>query len=142
MKFIAAFAAATLLATAHAQQSALREIRLAAGVHLIRAEVADTFGSRMQGLMHRDALPPNGAMLFIYEQTAIHCMWMKNTRIPLSVAFLDERGTIINIANMQPHSEESHCAARPASYALEMSQGWFEERGLGSGARLRGLPAK
>jgi len=141
LRIVAAFAAA-LLATAQAQQSSLPEIRLSAGMHLIRAEVADTFSSRMQGLMHRSSLPPNGGMLFIYEQADIHCMWMKNTLIPLSVAFLDERGTIINIADMQPHSEQSHCAARPASYALEMSQGWFEERGIRSGARLRGLPGK
>lgn len=142
MRIVAAFAAAALLATAQAQQPALPEIRLSAGMHLIRAEVADTFSSRAQGLMHRASLPPNGGMLFIFEQAEIHCMWMKNTLIPLSVAFLDERGAIINIADMQPHSEESHCAARPARYALEMSRGWFEQRGIGSGARLRGLPGK
>jgi uncharacterized protein len=142
LRFVAAFAAATLLATAQAQHSPLPEIRLSAGMHLIRAEVADTFDSRMQGLMHRRSLPPNGGMLFIFEQAEIHCMWMKNTLIPLSVAFLDERGAIINIADMQPHSEQSHCAARPARFALEMSGGWFEERGIGPGARLRGLPEK
>ncbi len=144
MKILAALAAAALLATAtaQAQQRPLPEIRLSAGMHLIRAEVADTFGSRMQGLMYRRSLAPNGGMLFVYEQADIHCMWMKNTLIPLSVAFLDEHGAIINIADMQPHSEQSHCAARPASFALEMSRGWFEERGIGPGARLRGLPAK
>ena len=144
MRIVAALAAAALLASAiaQAQPPPLPEVRLSAGMHLIRAEVADTFGSRMQGLMHRRSLPPNGGMLFVYEQTDLHCMWMKNTLIPLSVAFLDERGTIINIADMQPLSEQSHCAARPASYALEMSQGWFDERGIGPGTRLRGLPAK
>jgi uncharacterized membrane protein (UPF0127 family) len=66
-------------------------------------------------------------------------MWMKNTVLPLSVAFVDARGTIINIADMQPHTEDSHCSTRPARYALEMSQGWFAERGIRAGMRLRGL---
>jgi uncharacterized membrane protein (UPF0127 family) len=78
-------------------------------------------------------------MLFVFDEDAIHCMWMKNTLIPLSVAFIDERGAIINIADMQPHSEQSHCAARPARYALEMTQGWFTQRGIRAGARLRGM---
>lgn len=126
-------------APALAQQAALRAVELGAGMHVIRAEVADDLPSRSQGLMHRRSLPPNGGMLFLFDEDAIHCMWMKNTLIPLSVAFLDARGTIINIADMTPHSEESHCAARPARYALEMTQGWFAQRGIRAGARLRGL---
>lgn len=122
-----------------AQPPPLRTLELGAGMHVIRAEVADGFATRMQGLMHRTSLPPNGGMLFVFDEDATHCMWMKNTRIPLSVAFLDERGAIINIADMQPHSEQSHCAARPARYALEMTQGWFAQRGIRAGARLRGL---
>jgi uncharacterized membrane protein (UPF0127 family) len=78
-------------------------------------------------------------MLFIFEQPAIHCMWMKNTPLPLSVAFLDDQGAIINIADMQPHSEQTHCATRPALYALEMAQGWFAQRGVKPGAKLGGL---
>lgn len=108
-------------------------------MHVIRAEVADDLPSRSQGLMHRRSLPPNGGMVFLFDEDAIHCMWMKNTLIPLSVAFIDARGTIINIADMKPHSEESHCAARPARYALEMTRGWFAQRGIRAGARLRGL---
>jgi hypothetical protein len=79
-------------------------------------------------------------MLFIFDAPAIHCMWMKNTYIPLSVAFLDDKGEIINIADMQPHSEQSHCAARPALYALEMDRGWFAARGIKPGSRLGGIP--
>lgn len=124
---------------AAAQQPALPTVQLGAGMHLIRAEVADRDAARATGLMHRTALPPNGGMLFVFEETAAHCMWMKNTLLPLSVAFLDETGAIINIADMQPHSEDSHCAARPARYALEMAQGWFAERGIRAGTRLRGL---
>jgi len=117
-------------------------VELKAGMHLVKAEVAADFSSRGQGLMHRKSLAPNAGMLFVFDGAAIHCMWMKNTYIPLSVAFLDEKGAIINIADMQPHSEQSHCAARPALYALEMTQGWFAQRGIKAGARLGGIPPK
>jgi len=123
-------------ASAHAQ---LPTVELAAGMHLIRAEVADSMGARMEGLMHRRSMPQGAGMVFVFDETATHCMWMKNTLIPLSVAFIDEAGAIINIADMQPHSEQSHCAARPARYALEMNKGWFAQRGIKSGAKLRGL---
>jgi len=126
-------------APALAQQPPLPTVELGAGMHVIRAEVADSNASRSQGLMRRTSLPPNGGMLFVFDEDAIHCMWMKNTLIPLSVAFIDARGAIINIADMQPHSEQSHCAARPARYALEMTQGWFAQRGIRAGAPLRGL---
>ena len=126
-------------APALAQQPPLAAVELGAGMHVIRAEVADNNSSRAQGLMRRTSLPPNGGMLFVFDEDAIHCMWMKNTLIPLSVAFIDARGAIINIADMQPHSEQSHCAARPARYALEMTQGWFAQRGIRAGAPLRGL---
>jgi len=127
------------LTLAFAARAELPVIELAAGMHLIRAELADTFASRMQGLMHRQRLGQNAGMLFLFDEPAIQCMWMKNTLIPLSVAFLDEAGTIINIADMQPHTEHSHCAVRPARYALEMNRGWFGERGIKPGARLRGI---
>jgi len=127
------------LTLAFAARAELPVIELSAGMHLIRAELADTFASRMQGLMHRQRLGQNAGMLFLFEEPAIQCMWMRNTLVPLSVAFLDEAGTIINIADMQPHSEDSHCAVRPARYALEMNRGWFGERGIKPGARLRGI---
>ena len=128
---------ALLLAAPAAAQ--LPVVELSAGMHLIRAELADSFAARMQGLMHRQSLDRNAGMLFVFEEAGIHCMWMKNTLIPLSVAFLDDAGAIINIADMQPHSEETHCAQRPARYALEMSRGWFARRGVKPGAKLRGL---
>jgi uncharacterized protein len=114
-------------------------VQLKAGMHLIRAEVAADYATRGRGLMYRKSLPQNGGMLFIFEQPAIHCMWMKNTPLPLSVAFLDDQGEIINIADMQPHSEQTHCATRPALYALEMAQGWFAQRAVKPGAKLGGL---
>jgi hypothetical protein len=115
-------------------------VELAAGMHLIRAELADSFGTRMQGLMHRRALAPNAGMLFDFERAEIHCMWMKNTLIPLSVAFIDDSGAIVNIADMAPHTEDSHCASRPVRYALEMNRGWFAARGIKPGFRLKGIP--
>lgn len=114
-------------------------VQLNAGMHLIKAEVAADFETRARGLMHRKSLPQNGGMLFIFDEPSIHCMWMKNTLIPLSVAFMDERGTILNIADMEPHSEQSHCAAAPARLALEMSRGWFAQRGIKPGMRIGGL---
>jgi uncharacterized membrane protein (UPF0127 family) len=116
--------------------------RLSAGMHSIRAEVAADFSTRARGLMHRPSMPANSGMLFIFDEPSIHCMWMKNTLIPLSVAFLDDAGTVINIADMEPHSEQSHCAARQARYALEMNRGWFAARGIKPGIRLGGIPGK
>jgi uncharacterized membrane protein (UPF0127 family) len=128
------FLAAT---AALAQPLPVAELR--AGMHLIRAEVAADFSTRGRGLMHRKGLAPNAGMLFVFDGPSQQCMWMKNTYIPLSVAFLDEQGTIINIADMQPHSEQTHCSARPALYALEMTRGWFAERGIKPGVKLGGL---
>ena len=122
-----------------AARAELPVVQLATGMHLIRAELADSMGTRMEGLMHRKSMPQGSGMVFVFDETSTHCMWMKNTLIPLSVAFIDEAGAIINIADMQPHSEQSHCAARPARFALEMNKGWFAERGIKPGAKLRGL---
>jgi uncharacterized protein len=125
-----------LSAAAHAE---LPAVQLTAGMHLIRAELADNMAARMTGLMHRKSMPQGSGMVFVFDETATHCMWMKNTLIPLSVAFIDEGGAIINIADMQPHSEQSHCASRPARFALEMNKGWFAARGIKPGAKLGGL---
>lgn len=112
---------------------------LSAGVHLIQAEVADSAQSRQEGLMFRRKLDRNRGMLFIYPESARHCMWMRNTYIPLSVAFMDESGNILNIDDMQPETENNHCAAKPARYALEMSYGWFKQRGIATGQRIAGV---
>lgn len=131
--------AAGLCTGTAAQQPALPAADLTVGMHRVRAEVANDMGSRMQGLMFRKSMGQNSGMVFVFEENATHCMWMKNTLIPLSVAFIDQSGAIINIADMQPHSEQSHCAARPARYALEMNKGWFAQRGIKPGAKLGGL---
>jgi uncharacterized membrane protein (UPF0127 family) len=115
-------------------------VQLNAGMYLIRAEVAADFNTRARGLMFRESMPANAGMLFVFDEDATHCMWMKNTLLPLSVAFIDEHGAIINIADMQPQTEDSHCAARPARYALEMNRGWFAGRGIKPGSRIGGIP--
>ncbi|HUQ74011.1 MAG TPA: DUF192 domain-containing protein [Burkholderiales bacterium] len=115
-------------------------VQLNAGMHLVRAELAADFATRMRGLMHRASMPGNAGMLFVFDEDTQHCMWMKNTLIALSVAFIDERGVIVNIEDMEPQTEESHCAKRAARYALEMNRGWFASRGIKPGSRIGGIP--
>lgn len=131
--------AAALLLAATAAVAEMPRMELTAGFHRIEAEVAATQPERMQGLMHRRVMPRNQGMLFVFPQATRHCMWMRNTYLPLSVAFLDETGRILNIADMQPQTEDSHCAVAPARFALEMNRGWFAERGLKAGIRLGGI---
>ena len=135
---LAALLAIGLNLTAWAQE-AMPVIELSAGFHRIEAEVAAQDRHRQVGLMHRPTMPAQRGMLFVFAQANTHCMWMRNTYIPLSVAFMDEEGRIINIEDMTPHSEDNHCARRPARYALEMNRGWFAQRGIAPGSKLRGL---
>lgn len=125
--------------SALAQQPSLPSIKLNAGIFVIQAEVANTTATRAQGLMRRKALAPGAGMVFKFDESDLHCMWMKNTLIPLSVAFIDERGAIVNVADMQPLDETSHCALRSVRYALEMNQGWFKKRGIGPGMIIQGV---
>ena len=115
-------------------------VQLNAGMYLIRAEVAADFPSRAQGLMYRREMPSNAGMLFVFDEPGEQCMWMKNTLIPLSVAFMDDAGKILNIEDMAPQTLDSHCARRPARYALEMNGGWFAARGIKPGMRIGGIP--
>ena len=114
-------------------------IELTAGFYRIEAEVAADQANRMQGLMNRRSMAANHGMLFVFPDAERHCMWMRNTYLPLSVAFLDQRGQILNIEDMQPQSETSHCAAGPARFALEMNQGWFAAKGIRAGQAIGGL---
>lgn len=125
-----------LAAGAHAQ---LPEITLSINGHKLAAEVAHTDATRTEGLMHRRMLPENRAMLFVFRNIDVHAMWMMNTHVPLSVAFLDTGGVIINIEDMAPHTQDSHPAAKPAKYALEVNRGWFRKRGIKPGARVEGI---
>lgn len=122
-----------------AQQQQLPLLELSAGMHRIEAELAATSASRQTGMMQRALMPSQRGMLFVFPEAATHCMWMRNTLLPLSVAFLDEKGRIINIEDMQPKTEDNHCAMKPARFALEMNLGWFKSRGIGAGFIITGI---
>lgn len=136
-----------LIAAAFASTSApaaatmkFQVIPLTAGMHVIQAEVAATEAERQQGLMFREKMEPNEGMVFLFDAPASVCMWMKNTLLPLSVAFLDGNGKIVNIEDMKPQTTDSHCAKRPVRYALEMNRGWFKQKNIKPGSTIEGLP--
>lgn len=133
------FAVIALCLPVFAARADMPEVALTISGHKLTAEVAYTDADRAQGLMHRRMLPENRGMLFVFPEIAIHGMWMMNTYIPLSVAFLDQNGVIINVADMAPHSRDNHSAARPAKYALEANLGWFRKNGIKPGAKVEGL---
>ena len=112
---------------------------LTVGMHRIQAEVAATDANRSRGLMFRKELAPNHGMLFVFEQAAVQCFWMRNTLLPLSIAFILDDGTITNIADMAPMTENSHCSTAPVRYTLEMEQGWFAKRGITAGKKITGI---
>ena len=121
-------------------QPMLPTLRLTAGMHVITAELATTPATQETGLMFRKELGPNHGMLFAYAKPGPLCFWMMNTLVPLSIAFMRDDGTIVNIADMQPMTVNSHCSAEPVRFALEMEQGWFAKRGITSGKQIIGLP--
>ena len=110
---------------------------------VLSVEIADTRATRQKGLMNRSELAPDSGMLFIFERQAIHTFWMRNTSIPLDIAFIDRNGVITNIRQMEPFDEQTrHVASRPVPYALEVQKNWFQTRGIGPGDKvdLTGLP--
>ena len=123
--------ALSIAAAAQAQTGPqkLPAIRLNAGIHNILAEVARTPDEQQTGLMFRTTLGANEGMLFVFEQPSEQCFWMKNTLLPLTVAFVADDGTIVNLADMKPQTTDSHCSTKPVRYVLEMNQGWFAKRG-------------
>jgi uncharacterized membrane protein (UPF0127 family) len=128
-----------LLVAMSARADPLLTYPLRVAEHSIRAEIANTAETRRRGLMFRNRLAASSGMIFIFPGEQRISMWMKNTLIPLSVAFIDSHGRIINIEQMQPHSEQAHSSTGPAKFALEMNQGWFRERGIDSGDVVTGL---
>ena len=118
----------------------LPTVTLSAGMHLIQAELAQTSEQRSIGLMHRPKMGANEGMLFVFESASEQCFWMKNTLLPLSIAFLADDGQVVNIEDMVPQTLNGHCSRRPVRYALEMNQGWFAKRGIKAGSRLQGGP--
>ncbi|KXK43222.1 MULTISPECIES: DUF192 domain-containing protein [Nitrosomonas] len=126
--------------TAEAEDQSLPVVKLSILDHVITVELADTTAARTTGLMYRTYLPEDSGMLFVFPVAGIHCMWMKDTILPLSVAFLDETGKILNLAGMIPETLTPHCSASAARYALEMDAAWFEARKIKAGDRVMQLP--
>ena len=115
------------------QQGVIRTTELRIGGATVTAEIADTPALRERGLMGRESLPENQGMLFVYPDEQERSFWMRNTPMALDIAFLDRRGTIVNIETMQPNDDENTVSSRPAMYALEMEAGWFEAKGVEPG---------
>lgn len=140
---LVAFAFALNLAFATPCAGADLPVRsLAIGKHKLVAEVAATPDQRSTGLMHRFSLRPDHGMLFVFERSERLSFWMRNTYIPLSIAFIGPDGKIVNIEDMVPQTETSHWSRGPALYALEMRKGWFAERGIREGDVVVGLPGR
>lgn len=123
-------------------QLTLPRTTLTVGMHRIDAQVASTPAQRQTGLMHRQHMPEHEGMLFVFEEPAVQCFWMRNTLIPLTAAFVQDDGSIVNLADMQPLQDTSHCSEKPVRYVLEMNQGWFAARHIRPGHRLRGLATR
>ena len=121
-------------------QPKLPVAELTLGIHRIQAEVAQTPVQQATGMMFRRTLGANEGMLFVNQEAGQRCFFMRNTLLPLSIAFIADDGSIVNLADMAPRSEQSHCSAQPVRYALEMNQGWFKKRGFKPGDKLRGGP--
>jgi uncharacterized membrane protein (UPF0127 family) len=119
---------------------AARFITVKVGGHALNAEVATTDAEREKGLMFREKMGANDGMVFVFDEPGYHSMWMRNTLIPLSVAFVDKAGTILNILDMEPRTESLNTAAGPASYAIETNKGWFAHRKVKAGDKVTGLP--
>jgi len=135
---LAALACALLLPSSPAMAAGTITVKIAG--HALKAEIATTDEERAKGLMFREKMGKNDGMLFTFDEPGYHSMWMRNTLIPLSVAFIDKGGTILNILDMEPKTENLHTSAGPASYAIETNKGWFAERKIKAGDKVTGLP--
>lgn len=123
-------------------QRDLQRIALTTGMHRIDAQIARTADERQIGLMWRQSMPQHEGMLFVFEQPAQQCFWMKNTLIPLTAAFVADDGAIVNLVDMQAQTTTPHCSSKPVRFVLEMNQGWFHKRGIKAGSQLAGSPFK
>ena len=138
-QILAAGLVATLSFAALAEP-ALRTTTVKVGSHPLKVEVVANDADRSRGLMHRKSMGRNDGMLFIFDEAGYHSMWMKNTLIPLSVAFIDAQGTILNVLDMEPHTLNPNTSAGPSIYAIETNKGWFAERRIQAGDKVTGLP--
>ncbi len=121
-------------------QPRLPTVTLNAGMHNIVAEVAKTPQQQQIGMMMRTSMAQHEGMLFVFDGLEPRCFWMRNTLLPLAAAFVADDGTIVNVVEMQPRSDDSHCSSKPVRFVLEMNQGWFARHGLKAGFRLSGPP--
>ncbi|WP_431096248.1 DUF192 domain-containing protein [Polaromonas aquatica] len=142
-KALSTFALAALISPQFASaqdapQMNLQRVKLSAGMHLIDAQVALTPEQRQIGLMFRKEMPQQEGMIFVFEQPAQQCFWMKNTLLPLTAAFVADDGTIVNLADMKPQTTDPHCSTQPVRYVLEMNKGWFAKKGIKAGSKLGG----
>jgi uncharacterized membrane protein (UPF0127 family) len=128
------------LAQAQMPQMNLPRTQLSAGMHLLDVQLAQTPDQRQIGLMFRKEMPQHEGMLFVFEQAATQCFWMRNTLIPLTAAFVEEDGTIVNLADMKAQNDDSHCSTKPVRFVLETNQGWFAKRNIKAGYKLAGAP--
>jgi uncharacterized membrane protein (UPF0127 family) len=135
-----ALAAAMSTATAQGVPQDLPTITLQVGINNIRAMVAITPDQRQAGLMFRREMAQHEGMLFVFDEPSPQCFWMKNTLLPLSIAFLADDGSVVNIDEMKPQTLDSHCSTRPVRFVLEMNQGWFTKRGIKPGSKISGTP--
>jgi len=119
---------------------AMGPVELVLGGVTVSAEVADDQRERAKGLMGRAQLPPNHGMLFVYPDEMVRSFWMKNTALPLSIAFIDATGRVVHIADLKPLNTTPVSSEVPAMYALEMTQGWFQAHGVVIGQPISGLP--
>jgi len=138
MLALAALLSPLCLQAQEAPQMNLQRIKLSAGMHLIDTQVALTPEQRQIGLMFRKEMPQHEGMIFVFEQPAQQCFWMKNTLLPLTAAFVADDGTIVNMADMKPQTLDSHCSSQPVRYVLEMNKGWFAKKGIKAGSKLGG----
>lgn len=131
---------ASLLASALAQQAQtdLQRVKLSAGMYQIDAQVAQTPEQRQIGLMFRKEMPQTEGMIFVFEQPATQCFWMRNTLLPLTAAFVADDGRIVNLVDMKPQTDDSHCSEEPVRFVLEMNQGWFARKNIKKGTKLSG----
>ena len=137
---VAAAVPAHALDAGGAPQMNLERTKLQAGMFQIDTQLAQTPDQRSTGLMHRKEMPTHEGMLFVFERAAVQCFWMKNTLIPLTAAFVADDGSIVNLADMKPLNEQSHCSEKPVRFVLEMNQGWFAKRNIKAGFKLGGAP--
>ena len=128
--------------TQNGPQLNLARTQLQAGMHRLDVQLAQTPEQRQIGLMWRKEMPQHEGMLFVFEQATTQCFWMRNTLIPLTAAFVEDDGTIVNLADMQPQKDDSHCSSKPVRFVLEMNQGWFAKRQIKPGFKLTGPGGK